>query len=174
LGYLSVWKVLDEIIADFRKKNVTPSSEIMSDLKSARTLLNIWKADQSRSDALQKIDEYLVNVESYLVTEGQKAFGASYVDQWLKKIDEASRKVSDEEDEEETRFVHGVPRDQKWIRVTPTSELPAGKLAVLAKESNLSYIVQKDGVLLVYGEDERVKGFIKKMQKSEARKRGGK
>ena len=36
-------------------------------------------------------------------------------------------------------------------------------MKTLAGELNLSYNLQSDGYLLVYGEDKRVKDFVKKM-----------
>jgi hypothetical protein len=162
MSYLAAWKVLEEMIADFRKKGIAIPTEIMSDLKSARTLIDVLKADPNRADTCQKIDEYLLNVESYLVSEGQRLLGTEYIGEWLKRLDEASRKVFEEE-EEEKRFVPGVPREHKWIRVKPSAELPIEKLKALAEESNLSSNVQNDGYLLVYGKDECIKAFVKKM-----------
>jgi hypothetical protein len=37
------------------------------------------------------------------------------------------------------------------------------KLALLAGKSKLSYKIQNDGFLLVYGENECIKEFVKKM-----------
>lgn len=162
MGYLSAWKVLEEMIADFRKKGAFVPSEIINELKSAKTLINILKADPSCIETKQKIEEHLFKVESYLSTEGQKKFGVNYVEEWLKRLDEASGKMLEEE-AEETRFIPGVPRDQKWIRVKPSEELPIEKLEALVKESALSYNIQNDGYLLVYGEDKQIKEFVKKM-----------
>jgi hypothetical protein len=162
MGYMAAWKVLEEMIADFRKKGVAVPAEIMSDLRSAKTLISVLKADVSRVDTSQKIEEYLLHVESYLVSEGQKLFGAEYVEEWLKRLDEATRKISEEE-EEETRFIPGIPRQRKWIRVKPSSELSMEKLKALADEAHLLYDVQNDGCLLVCGEDEGIKDFVKKM-----------
>jgi hypothetical protein len=164
MGYLAVWKVLEEMILEFRKRGITIPTEIMDNLKSARTMIKILKADPSRGETMQKIEEYLSNVESYLISEGQKKFGVEYVDKWLKKLDEASMRFPDLE-EEETRFVPGLPREHKWIRVKPSAELPMEKLKLLAKELNLSCELQGDGYLLVYGEDESLKEFVKKMAK---------
>jgi hypothetical protein len=161
MGYLAAWKVLEEMVADFRKRGTVVPAEIMKDLRSAKTLINVLKADPSRVDTSQKIDAYLLNVESHLVSEGQKMFGTGYVEEWLKRLDEASKKVLGEE--EETKFISGVPREHKWIRVKPSTELSIEKLKSLAEESHLSYNVQDDGCLLVYGEDGRIKEFIKKM-----------
>ena len=161
MGYLAAWKVLEEMVTDFRKKGIVVPAEIMSDLKSARTLINVLKADPSRGDTSQKVEEYLLNVESCLVSEGQKMFGTEYVEEWLKRLDEASKTISEKE-EAETKFIPGVPREHKWIRVKPSTELPIEKLKTLAKESRLSHNVQSDGCLLVYGEDEFIKEFVKK------------
>lgn len=160
MGYLAVWKVLEEIITDFRKKGVIVPAEIMNDLKSANTMINVLKADPSRGETSQKIEEYLGSVESYLISEGQKIFGNKYVDDWLRRLEEASRKSNEKE---EIRFISGLPREQKWIRVKPSVELPLERLKLMAKNSQLSFKVQDDNYLLVYGEDERIKEFVKKM-----------
>jgi hypothetical protein len=161
MGHLATWKVLEEMVTDFRKREVIVPVEIMSDLRYARTLINVLKADPSRVDTSQKIDVYLLNVESYLVSEGQKMFGTGYVEEWLKRLDEASKKIL--EKEEEKTFIPGVPRKHKWIRVKPSTELSIEKLKTLAEESHLSCNVQNDGCLLVYGEAGRIKEFVKKM-----------
>ncbi|MEM3699377.1 MAG: DUF2096 family protein [Candidatus Bathyarchaeia archaeon] len=161
---MAVWKVLEEMILEFRKRGIAIPAEVMDNLKSARTMIKILRADPSRGETMQKIEEYLSNVESYLIFEGQKNFGVEYVDKWLKRLDEASMRVPDLE-EEETRFVPGLPREQRWIRVKPSAELPIEKLKTLAKESNLLCELQRDGYLLVYGEDSCLKEFIKKMAK---------
>jgi len=162
MGYLATWKVLDEMITDFRKKGITVPANVISDLRHAKTLINVLRADPSCLDTSQKIEEHLRSVESYLVSEGQKKFGEGYVEEWLKRLDEASQQVFEEE-ERETRFISGLPREQKWIRVKPSAELPIEGLKALADELNLSYNMQDDGCLLVYGKEEIIKGFVKKM-----------
>jgi hypothetical protein len=56
--------------------------------------------EDNRAENIQKIEQYLLNVESYLVSEGQKKFGFEYADEWLRRIDKASRGASDEEQKE--------------------------------------------------------------------------
>lgn len=162
MGYLAAWKVLEELITDFRKKGITIPADIISNLRYAKTLINVLKADPSRLETSQKVEEHLRGVESYLVFEGQKKFGKGYVEDWLKRLKEASNKVVEEE-EGEIRFISGLPREQKWIRVKPSAELPVEGLKALSEELNLSYKVQSDGCLLVYGREECIKDFVKKM-----------
>ena len=160
LGYLAVWKVLEEMITDFKKKGVPVPANVLNDLKYAKTLISVLKADTTRLETSQKIEDYLNNIEAYLISEAQK-FGDKYVDEWVKRLEDATGKIFEEE--EETRFVPGLPREQRWIRVKPSVEMPIEALKALADELNLSFEVQKDGYLLVYGEDERLKDFVKKM-----------
>jgi len=162
MGYLAVWKVLEEMVIDFKKRGVAVPAKIVDDLKSAKITIRVLKADPSHLENVQKIEEYLGNVESYLVSEGHKRFGESYADRWLRLRDQAARKIVDEE-EEDARFVTGLPREQKWIRVAPSNELPLEKLKALADESSLSYNVQTDGCLLVFGPDTIIKDFVRKI-----------
>jgi hypothetical protein len=162
MGYLDTWKVLEEMVADFRKKRQTVPIKIMNDLKSARTMIRILKADTSCGETAQKIEEYLGSVESYLVSEGENVFGTPYAEEWLERLDKVRRK-GPEEQEEEARFVPGLPREHRWIRVRPSAELTLDGLKVLAEDSTLSYKAQDDGSLLVYGKEERIKDFVRKM-----------
>ena len=161
MGYLAVWKVLEEMITDLKRKGVAVPANILNDLRYARTLINVLKADPTRIETSQKIEEYLNNVEAYLISEGQR-FGDKYVEEWIKRLEDASKKIFEEE-EEEKRFVPGLPREQRWVRVKPSEDMPVEALKALASELNLSFEIQSDGCLLVYGEDERLKDFVKKM-----------
>lgn len=163
MTYLAAWKVLEKMIADFRKRGVSIPADVMSDLRSAKTLINVLRADPSYTETSQRIEEYLLKVESHLISEGQKLFGADYVQEWLKWLDEAISKPFEEEEKGEMRFVPDVPKEYRWIRVKPSVELSIEKLEALAKDSNLSYKIQNDGYLLVYGKAENIKDFVKKM-----------
>jgi hypothetical protein len=164
MGYLAAWEVLEEMSTDLRKKGATVPAKIMSDLKNAKSLINTLVADPSRIDTVQRIEEYLQSLEVYLVSEGECKFGAEYVEKWLEKLNNAGKKP-DGEGEDKTRFVVGAPRDRQWIRVQPTDDLPAGKIETLADESNLTFEKQHDGSLLIYGKDDRLKEFVKKITK---------
>jgi hypothetical protein len=161
VGYPDTWAVLEEMIADFRRRGQTVPTRIMNDLKSAGTMIRVLKADISRGETAQRIEEYLGSVESYLVSEGEKSFGTAYADEWLKRLAEASRKPTEEEDG--TRFVPGLPREQNWIRVRPSGQLSLERLKMMAEESNLSWNAQADGSLLVYGGQDCVRSFVRKM-----------
>jgi len=171
MGYEAVWKVLEEIVIELRKKGVATPPNVMNDLKSAKVLIKVLDAsERDRGDTAPKIEQYLGSVEAYLVTEAQKTFPPAHIDAWLRRIEEANcdmcqtcgvRKETKEKVEE--KFVTGVPRDQKWIRVEPLARLPAEKLKQLAGETSLFFREEKDGHLIVYGSAENIKRFVKRM-----------
>ncbi|MCS7123858.1 MAG: DUF2096 domain-containing protein [Candidatus Bathyarchaeota archaeon] len=160
MGYLTIWKILEEMITDLRKRGAHIPSNVFNDLKCARTLINVLRADPSKLETNQKIEECLNNVEAYLISEGQR-FGDEYVNDWLRKLEEASRRM--DEDESVSRFVPGLPRGQLWVRIKPSDEMPLNMLKALAEELNLTSEEQSDGCLLVCGEERFVKEFVKKM-----------
>ena len=170
MGYEAVWKVLEEIFIELRKKGVETPPTVMNDLKSAKILMKVLDAsERDRGETAPKIDQYLGSVEAHLVTEAQKTFPPARIDAWLKRVEEASCDmcqtctVKNEKAEKVQKFITGVPRDQKWIRVEPLANLPAEKLKQLAGETNLSFREEKDGHLIVHGNPESIKIFVKKM-----------
>ncbi len=167
MGYSTTWKILEEIIIEFRKKNLSIPEHIMNDLRSAKTLIKLTDTDKEQGEIAPKIEQYLSSVEAYLVTEAQKTFPSEQIDEWLRKLEASSHNTYLNEPEqirqEEYRFVPGLPRDQKWVRVKPIASLPQEKVEQFAKESGLSVKVEKDSYLTVYGDAEGIKEFVKLM-----------
>jgi hypothetical protein len=170
MGYLSVWKVLEEAVAVLRRKGVVAPEKVMDDLRSARTLIRILEAGSNHEETAQKVETYLTNVESFLVSSAEKQFGSEYADHLLKRLGEAGRRIGTEETEEEKRFVPGLPREYKWIRIKPSADLSIERLKALIEGLELSFRMQSDGCLLVYGKDEHLKDFVKKMTANYASK----
>jgi hypothetical protein len=178
MGYEAVWKVLEEIIIELRKKGVETPLNVMNDLKSAKILMNVLGASEGdRGEAALKIEQYLGSMEAYLVTEAQKTFSSARIDAWLRRIEEANCDTcqtcgvaTEKTGKAEAKFITGVPRDQKWIRVEPLASLPAEKLKQLAKETSLSFREEKDGHLIVHGNAENIKNFVKKMTEQTTKK----
>jgi len=162
MGYLEAWKVLEQMITDLRRRGLAIPASVISDLRHARTLINVLRADPTHLDTGRKIEERLRSVESHLVSQVEKEIGSDFVKAWVERLDKASREVVDE-GEGETRFIPGVPRDQRWIRVKASDELPLDGLKKLATELDILYNVQDDEYMVVYGKEERIKEFIKKM-----------
>jgi hypothetical protein len=162
MSHTATWKVLEDLMLELRKKGAAIPPNVINDLRSAKLMIKISEVEGSRGEASQKVEEYLGNVDSYLITEAQKVLSPEAVDQWLRRLEEANAETC-EEKMEENKFITGVPRDQKWVRVEPVGKLPTERIQQIAKESNLSVNRQKDGRIVVYGQSECIKEFLKKM-----------
>jgi hypothetical protein len=162
---LATWKTLEDMMIELKKKGVTIPENIMEDLRSAKSMIKLACTQGSHGNEVMKTEEYLANVEAYLVNEGQKAFGSRHVDEWLRRLEEAGTcgEVCEHPAEREDQFVTGVPRDQKWIRVEPTEKLSTERIQQLVKDHNLQFKLQKDGRILVYGMPANLKAFVKQM-----------
>jgi len=136
------------------------SHEVVRDLRSAKTMIEVLKLDRSRAENLLRLEEYLGNVESRLLSAARRKFGEGYVDEWLGKVAEAQKGVRVCEPKPSRRFPIGVPRDKSWIRIKPSAEIPLEKIKKLSNEIGLGLKTQRDGYVLVYGEEDKVKRFI--------------
>ena len=166
---MATWKLLEDMLIELKKKGGSIPSDIMEDLRAAKSMINL-SCMKGGGDAIQKTEEYTATVEAYLVNEAQKIFGSETADQWLKRLEDANAEVCDEI-KTENNFVTGVPRDQKWVRVEPIETLPTERILQLAKERKLQVKSQNDGRLLIYGQNEDIKTFLKKMTAEAAAKK---
>lgn len=167
---MATWKILEDLMIALKKKGVDIPANVIEDLRSAKSMIKLACMEDSRGEVLQKAEEYTSNVEAYLITETQKTLGSEAVNEWLRRLEEANIEVCEEKQAEENKFVVGVPRDQKWIRIEPTSNLPTERLEKLAEEMHLSVNKQNDGRLVVFGKPEDVKAFIKQMTAESVKK----
>jgi len=166
MGYGEIWKILDELIIEFRKRGETIPLEVIEDLRAAKTMIQVLKADPTRAEHIPSIEKYLGNVESYLIFTGDQRFGAEFAESWMTKLREARKTIHIGEEEKtwepSSKFIPGVPRDQKWLRVQVSAETPENEIKRLAAEFGLSTKIQTDGFVLVYGDGEKLKLFIQK------------
>ena len=165
MGHEEVWRILDSLIVEFRKRGETVPISVIEDLRSAKTLMQVLRADPKRMETVPSIEMYLGNVESYLIFEAHKKFGAEFAEDWMQKLREARKTIRAGEDrsvEPASKFVSGVPRDQKWMRVQISNETPKNEIERLAAECGLSTQMQPDNYVLVYGDDSKIKLFIQK------------
>jgi hypothetical protein len=158
---IATWKLLEEMLIELKKRGVNVPSNVMEDLRAAKSMIKL-SCMQGGGDAIQKAEEYIANVEAYLINEAQKIFDSETADQWLRRLEDANTEVCDKVKTENT-FVTGVPRDQKWVRVEPIESLPTDRILQIAKEQKLQVKSQNDGRLLVYGQNDDIKIFLKKM-----------
>ena len=163
MSYEENWKVLADLLTELRKKGEKIPTHVMNDLRSAKTMIQILKADPTHIENIPRIETYLRNVESYAISITQEKLGTESVERWLRKLEKA--KKIEEKEEITPRFVPGLPRDKNWIRVQISKDTPKKDVEKLAKENKLSCKMQKNGYMLVYGNGESIKSFVKEIAK---------
>lgn len=157
----AVWKVLEEIIIELRKKAVEIPKEIINDLKSAKVFLEINDPNSDKKVETSTIERYLDNIEIYVFSEMQNKFEPKIVEDWLKKLGEARTKEFHLE--KENKFIAGIPRNKKWIRVKSIPELSKNTIEKIAREQNLIIGSNKQGKFTIYGKEEDIKKYVKKI-----------
>lgn len=160
--YESVWKILSDMITDFRRKGEEIPKQIMDDLRSAKTLIEVLKVKPGQIETAAKVECYLSSVESYLIITAKEKFGDKYVKNWVKKIEEAKVGLHEIEEKTETKFVPGLPRDKHWIRVRLDEDINVEEIRRIAESEGLSCELQKDGFLLISGNKDKVKSFVRR------------
>jgi hypothetical protein len=161
MRYEEVWRALADLLTELRQKGEVISADVIDDLRSAKTMIHVLKADPSHTENIPRVETYLENVELQLISTAQEKFGTEYVELWMKKLEEARRVT--EGKETASRFVPGVPRGKHWVRVQVSEETPKKDISELAEQNRLSYKVQEDGYVLVYGKNANVKSFVKRL-----------
>lgn len=167
---LATWKTLEDLLVELKKEGVAIPTNVIEDLRAARSMIRLssMEAEDCQSEPVRKADEYLTNVEVYLMTEADKVLGSDKANEWLERI-EQSRLQTCEVPKEEDKFITGVPRDQKWVRVEPTANMPAERIQQVAMENNLSVNPQVNGRLVVFGQPEQIRQFLRGIVEKEVK-----
>lgn len=161
-NYEAVWRVLADLVTEFRKMGETVPSHVVNDLRSAKTTMQILKVDEDNPDHLLRIEEFLANVESYVICWAQKRFEARTFDGWMDRLESARREVH-KIMQPRSNFVPGTPRDKHWIRVKASNDVPLKRIKSVAQEVGLEHKIHKSEYLIVYGEKGKIRSFIKRM-----------
>lgn len=146
---------------ELQKKGEKIPPEIMDDLRSAKTIIQVLKADPTSTENNASADKYLRNVESYVILTAEK-FGTETVEDWLKKLKE-TKKLEQKDEKVQPNFVHGVPRDKNWVQIQISKDTPKDLVIKYAQKNGLSYVERENGQIIVYGNKENIKSYVKSM-----------
>lgn len=165
MDYEAVWKVLSDLITEFRRRGETINLQVMSDLHSAKTLIHVWKADPAKSDCLSQIEVFLENVESTLMLAAYEKFGTPFAEEWMQKLKQAREITSPKREEAQRALMKPfpiVPKGAKWVRIQVSAETPEKTVKELAANYELRCETQKDGFIIVSGTEKELKAFLQK------------
>jgi len=164
------WKVLSDLLVELRAHGAEVPPDVVKDLRSAKSLIEVLKVSPECEGVAGRIDALLANVEAFLLAEAEVRLGPEEAKRWGKKLSEAVSRAEVARLEERIRFRPGLPRGEYWVRVRTSDEIPRELVEELAGEEGVSVSPQPDGFLLVSGDRDKVRSFIRRL--SEHFKRG--
>ncbi len=163
MGYEEWWKSLEATITDFRKKQAAIPPDIIASLKLARTLISVYKADASHLESIPDIEKCLLNIESSLINMAKEELGPAFAEDLLKKLEKARNVEEPRIENSPSRFIPGLPKDEHWIRILPSDDILQKSVEKLASDLGLCFKKQNDGYVLIHGDKDLVRDFVKKM-----------
>jgi hypothetical protein len=163
LNYERLWQVLEELLVELRKRGIDIPQEIADDLSSARTMLTIYKTEPA-ADVESEMAFYLEKMEPILLSLAESELGKDYADVWQRKI-VAARLETNATPTPASKFIPGIPRGEHWLRIKTADMISDGEINILLGKLNLTSKPQNDGYLLVYGNEDIIKTFVKEIRK---------
>ncbi|MGD2066503.1 MAG: DUF2096 family protein [Candidatus Bathyarchaeota archaeon] len=162
MSYERKWKLLADLLTELQKMGKKIPPDVLNDLRSAKTMIQVLKANPTHTESISRIDTYLRTVEAYTIFTMEK-HGKENVEEWLKRLKEPERVENNEKEETPSRFVTRVPRNKNWMRIQISEDISEEEMKKLVEENNLSYRTEKNGQILVYGDKENIKSLVKRL-----------
>lgn len=163
LNYDAVWKQLDALIIEVRKKGSAISQAVIDDLKSARTLISVHTVDPTSTDTIMQIEEYLRKVEAYLLFLAEADHGEAYAAEVMRRIGASRRPGVDEAGPDASRYIAGITPGQHWVRLDLRDTVPREELSVLAADAGLSLTMQGAHHAVIRGDKDKVKALLRRV-----------
>ena len=163
MNYEPAWRVLEALVLDLKKKHVIVLPDLIDDLKSAQTLINIYKTDPTALEVVTQIETYFETLESNLLYLAGSDVGEDYANMWLRRLYEARMQGGRETPPGRSRFVSGVPKGEYWIRIQLSDLIRDEEVDTLLAQRGLISEAQANGYRLIYGKKENVTAFIKEV-----------
>ncbi|MCD6503812.1 DUF2096 family protein [Candidatus Bathyarchaeota archaeon] len=169
MTYKERWKILEELLKHLSSKGEAVPKGLLKDLRSAKTLIQIHRVKPDDPETIRKIEEYLDNVEFQLIAKIQSLEGEESAKRWMMKLEKARISLESKE-EEVSEPLYGVPRGKKWVRISLDENLNEEKVVKAARDLGLEFRVEDEKRVTVFGEEEKIKMFIKKMTETGSQK----
>ncbi|MBT8171645.1 DUF2096 family protein, partial [Candidatus Bathyarchaeota archaeon] len=65
MSYEKKWNILSNFLTELKKNGKKIPTNVVKDLRSAKTIIQVRKVDPTHRETISRIDKYLRNVESY-------------------------------------------------------------------------------------------------------------
>jgi hypothetical protein len=166
--YEKLWNTLAEFNTATAKENRRLQPEIIAELRSTRSLINILKTASKdtdlEDDVIPRIEAYLLNIKSNLVSKAAN-LGEDFLALWIDKLRQVYSETSDVKQIKSVRFIPNIARNYYWMRIKITPKTSVELVEDVSSIFEVSIKQLNDEYVLVYGDKNTVHKFVKEMSK---------
>lgn len=160
--YEGVWGTLCELVSVLRKRGVSVPSEIVAELRSAKSLISGYRVNPEAVEILSQVQTYLKTAERRLIGIAREEGYQETAIEYLGRLDEVRRGAGKRPRAVgQAWFIPGLPRGGRWIRIKISPQTPLSRLEEVATKSRISLKPQEGGFVLASGRREDLKEFIR-------------
>ncbi|MDQ1279560.1 MAG: hypothetical protein QG670_822 [Thermoproteota archaeon] len=163
VGYAALWKMLDVLITEFKRRGGAVPQELIEELRTSKSMISILDADPSSIDTITEVEILLGKIESTLLYLAEADFGKEYANEYSKRIIDARAGFSDQDNIFSPRFVTGIPRGMDWIRFKTDDNMNRTEVEELAHNFGLLSRQQDNDSVIIYGDKEKIREFIQRV-----------
>jgi len=160
--YEGIWSTLCELVATLRKLDVVVPAETSTELRSAKALISSYRTDPEATHILTQVQEHLKRAERTLIEIAQKTGYSKTAKEFLERLDKVRRgDLKPSRAGGEIRFIPGLPRSGRWIRIRISPQTPLSRIEEVASKSRVSVKPHEEGYVLASGRSEDLREFIR-------------
>jgi hypothetical protein len=168
INYEKLWNTLAEFTTAIAKKSRRLQPEIIAELRSTRTLINILKTASKdvdlEDDVIPRIEAQLLNIKSNLVSKAAN-LGEDFLSLWMNKLQQVYTETGDVKQTKSRRFIPYIARNQYWMRIKITNKTPTELVKDVSSMFDVSIKQIDDEHILVYGDKNVIHNFVKETAK---------
>jgi hypothetical protein len=160
--YEGIWITLCELASTLGKLGVAVPAETSIELRSAKALISGYRTDPEAVHVLSQVQAYLKRAERTLVEITRKAGYPETIEEFLERLDKVRRgEVKPRSAGGEIRFIPGLPRSGRWIRIRISTRTPLSRIEEVALKSRVSVKPHEEGYVLASGRSEDLREFVR-------------
>jgi len=168
INYEKLWNTLAELNTAIAKKSRRLHPEIIAELRSSRSLINIVKTASEETDleddVIPRIEAQLLNIKSNLVSKAAN-LGDEFLSLWMDKLQQVYSETLEVKQIKSVRFIPNIERNHYWMRIKITPQIPIELVKDVSSMLDVSIKQLDDEHVLVYGDKKAVHNFLKETAK---------
>jgi len=151
VGYLLRWQQMADLVTGLQKSHESIPASVMRDPRSANIVRKVLGVNRTLSKNILKIEEYLDNLKSHLLSLAESKNGKKDVDESMDKLLKVQISYQTVQKEPNTKFLLRAPQDKHKVRMRAFKKFPPDRVKHHTQETVLTYNFQEDAGFSPHG-----------------------